>query len=296
MTVRELLAVAKQQFALAVPISEASIEAQMLLMQVLTVNRAWLIAHDNETVAPDLIHRYQALCARRVAGEPIAHILGEREFFGLRLKVTPDTLIPRPDSEILVEAALEKIKRMTQLAQNDVPRGHRGQPRLNILDLGTGTGAIALAIAKQAPNMQVTAVDFSNSALAVAQENARNLNIQHIHFIQSDWFSAVHSKQFDLIVSNPPYIAATDPHLHQGDVRFEPITALASGVDGLDDIRRIVAEASKQLLPNGWLMIEHGFQQAQAVQTLMNTAGFKAVSTLQDLANHDRVTLGQWQA
>ncbi len=291
MTVRELLAVAKQQFALAVPISEASIEAQMLLMQVLTVNRAWLIAHDNETVAPDLIHRYQALCARRVAGEPIAHILGEREFFGLRLKVTPDTLIPRPDSEILVEAALAKI-----MAQENGHMQHRGQPRLNILDLGTGTGAIALAIAKQAPNTQVTAVDFSNSALAVAQENARNLNIQHIHFVQSDWFSAVHSEQFDLIVSNPPYIAATDPHLHQGDVRFEPFTALASGIDGLDDIRRIVAEASKQLLANGWLMIEHGFQQAQAVQTLMNTAGFKAVSTLQDLANHDRVTLGQWQA
>jgi len=212
--------------------SEASLEVNALLQHALNVNRAWLILHADDEMSEEDYQIFQALLKRRLDGEPIAYILGEREFYGLPLKVTADTLIPRPDTETLVEVALGKVNailtgptltpalslRERELGEND---------GVKVLDLGTGTGAIALAIAKNSPNAQVTAVDFSTGALAVAKENAENLNIKNVQFLQSNWFEALANQRFDMIVSNPPYIEDKDPHLSQGDLRFEPRTALA---------------------------------------------------------------------
>lgn len=258
---------------------EAALEVQLLLQHVLNVNRAWLIAHADDKLNASDMAKFEALIARRMAGEPIAYILGYREFYGLRLKVTPDTLIPRPDTETLVEAALEKI-------EPNLP--------LSICDLGTGTGAIALAIAKHRPLAHVTALDFSEGALAVAQENAQQLTIANVTFLKSNWLSHLSQQRFDMIVSNPPYIEAEDAHLTQGDLRFEPRSALASGKDGLKDIRAIVAQAPAYLAHNGWLMFEHGYNQAQAVADLLTLAGFSHVQTMHDLAGHPRVTLASW--
>lgn len=256
---------------------EATLEAQLLLQHVLHVNRAWLIAHADDQLNSVDEANFKALVARRLAGEPIAYILGYREFYGLTLNVTPDTLIPRPDTETLVDAALSKIE--VNLA-------------LSICDLGTGTGAIALAIAKNRPHAHVTAVDFSEGALAVAQENAQQLNIANVTFLQSNWLSHLNQQRFDIIVSNPPYIEAADVHLSQGDLRFEPRTALASGEDGLDDIRHIIAQAPTHLAPNGWLMLEHGYHQAPHVAHLLQQAGFDEVTHAIDLSGIQRVTLG----
>lgn len=257
---------------------EAMLEAQLLLQHVLNVNRAWLIAHESDELTSEQFLAFEVLLQRRISGEPIAYILGNREFFGLNLKVTPDTLIPRPDTEILVESALEKIP--------------KNQPD-KILDLGTGTGAIALAIAKNRPNAHVTAVDFSENALKVAQENAKNLAIQNVTFFQSDWFSAMQNQRFDVIVSNPPYIENDDAHVNQGDLRFEPKSALTSGADGLDDIRHIVRESLTFLNPQGWLMLEHGYNQAEKVRERMSASGFTEVVTIKDYGGNDRVTIGK---
>ena len=256
---------------------EASLEANLLLQHILNVNRAWLIAHAEDILTTEQDAIFEALLQRRLNGEPIAHILGSREFFGLNLKVTADTLIPRPDTETLVEAALEKIPKTAQA---------------RVLDLGTGTGAIALALAKHCPQAHVTAVDFSENALTVARENAENLSTPNVSFMHSHWFSALNNQQFDLIVSNPPYIAEHDPHLTQGDVRFEPKSALTSGADGLNDIRHIIAHAPQHLRPSGWLMLEHGYDQAEAVAKLMAEAGFTEIAHAQDLAGIQRVTFG----
>ncbi len=257
---------------------DAKLEAQLLLQHVLNVNRAWLIAHENEALSPENFAQFQQLITRRKNGEPIAYILGYREFFGLKLKVTPDTLIPRPDTETLVEAALEKISKYQTS---------------KVLDLGTGTGAIALAIAKNRPNAQVTAVDFSANALKIAQENAKNLAIQNVSFVQSDWFSALKNQQFDVIVSNPPYIEENDAHVGQGDLRFEPKSALTSGVDGLDDIRKIIGESLHFLKPQGWLLIEHGYNQAKNVRELIAEYASADIATVQDFGGNDRVTMGR---
>jgi release factor glutamine methyltransferase len=256
---------------------EAAIEAQLLLQHLLNVNRAWLIAHANDALEPSIHAGFQALIARRLRGEPIAYILGYREFYGLTLKVTPDTLIPRPDTETLVDAALEKI-----------PADYHS----SVLDLGTGTGAIALAIAKNRPAANVTAVDFSEAALEVARLNAATLNITNITFIKGNWLGALEQEVFDLIVSNPPYIEQSDAHLNQGDLRFEPLTALASGEDGLDDIRTIIQQAKTHLKPHGWLMLEHGYNQAELVADLLRGAGFMSIRHVLDLANIRRVTIG----
>jgi release factor glutamine methyltransferase len=258
---------------------EAALEAQLLLQHVLNVNRAWLIAHQNDALEANIHEAYRALNNRRINGEPIAYILGYREFYGLKFKVTPDTLIPRPDTETLVDAALKKI------APN-LP--------LRICDLGTGTGAIALAIAKNRPNAQVTAVDFSDKALEVARQNAQDLNILNCQFLQSDWLSAFTNQIFDVIVSNPPYIEKDDAHLQQGDLRFEPLSALASGKDGLDDIRTIISQAKHHLKPIGWLMLEHGYNQAEAVANLFKDVDYSEVSHVLDLAGIQRVTLGKF--
>ena len=259
--------------------TEASIfEVQLLLQYALGVNRAWLIAHEHDVLQPNIQVVFEALLNRRLVGEPIAYILGGREFYGLDLLVTPDTLIPRPDTETLVEAALAKIL---------------DNPNQSILDLGTGTGAIALAVAKHRPKVNVVAVDASAAALEVAKKNAASLAITNVRLMLSDWFDALAGERFDLIVSNPPYIEQNDVHLTQGDVRFEPISALTSGADGLDDIRRIVADCLIYLKPQGWLMIEHGYNQADLVADLMAEAGLVSIQTIKDFGGNNRVTIAK---
>ncbi len=259
-------------------LKEAKFESQLLLQSVLKVNRAWLIAHENDALQANNHADFQALLTRRLAGEPIAYILGSREFYGLNLTVTPDTLIPRPDTETLVEAALYKIALSAPVA---------------VLDLGTGTGAIALAIAKNRPQTNIIAVDASKVALEIAKQNAENLSIDNVQFILSQWFDALNDKRFDVIVSNPPYIETGDSHLTQGDLRFEPLSALASGIDGLDDIRQIIADCLIYLKPQGWLMLEHGYHQAESVADLMAEIGLVNVTTLKDLGDNYRVTIGK---
>ncbi|HYN55374.1 MAG TPA: peptide chain release factor N(5)-glutamine methyltransferase [Methylotenera sp.] len=259
-------------------IKEAKFEIQLILQFVLKVNRAWLIAHENDALA---IHHEQAfhlLLARRLASEPIAYILGKREFYGLDLMVTPDTLIPRPDTETLVEAALAKIP---------------NNANYSILDLGTGTGAIALAIATHRPNASIIAVDASKAALEIALQNAQNLHLLNVEFVLSDWFDKLDGERFDVIVSNPPYIEQDDAHLSQGDLRFEPISALASGIDGLDDIRQIIDNCLIHLKPQGWLMLEHGYDQAVQVADLMAETGLVDITTLRDLGGNHRVTIAR---
>ena len=257
--------------------SEAINEMKVLMRHFLGVDAAWLISHENDSLEANQLEALEALVQRRLNGEPIAYILGSREFYGLQLKTTPATLIPRPDTETLVEAALAKVPQNASL---------------NILDLGTGTGAVALAIASQRPQTKVTAVDASLEALKVATENAQSLNLCNVRLIESNWFSALGGEKFDLIVSNPPYIAQDDEHLKQGDLRFEPLSALASGVDGLDDIRKIIQDTPHYLKSNGWLMLEHGYDQADAVAGLLNARGFSKVAHAKDIAGTLRVTFG----
>ena len=255
----------------------AKLEAQLLLQHVLNVNRAWLISHEDDVMQPNIHAAYRALISRRLNGEPIAYILGYREFYGLKLKVTKDTLIPRPDTETLVEAALAKISTTKPYT---------------ILDLGTGTGAIALAIAKHRPNALVTAVDASQAALNIAIENTKNLEIPNVTFVLSDWFNSLKDQKFDIIVSNPPYIEENDAHLKQGDLPWEPISALVAGQDGLDDVRTIIQHTPQHLNSDGWLMLEHGYNQAERVAALLSQAGFSEISHAHDLAGIARVTLG----
>lgn len=280
MTIHAQLSEAQQLLidALALDSREARLEARLLLQEVLRVNHAWLLSHDNEALDERSAAAFQSKLARRLSGEPIAHILGRREFFGLDLKVTVDTLIPRPDTETLVEAAL-------RLIPHDSP--------CNVLDLGTGTGAIALAIASRRPHAEVVAVDFSEAALQVAIGNADRLGIKNVSFLQSDWFSNLAGASFDIIVSNPPYIATEDIHLTQGDLRFEPLSALASGKDGLDDIRHIIASAPQHLNKGGWLLLEHGYDQAAQVASLMKQPGFFEIGHARDLTQIVRVTSGR---
>lgn len=279
--IQETLAQAQQQLAsaLSLPASEARIEAQLLLRRVLgDISRAQLLMVDRDPLPQVQAEVFETMLQRRLAGEPIAYILGQREFYGLTLTVSPDVLIPRADTETLVEAALVRTPQ---------------QQTCHVLDLGTGSGAIALAIARQRPLAEVIAVDASASALEVAKNNAEALKLGNVKLLLSDWFAAVAGKSFDVIVSNPPYIAANDPHLAQGDLRFEPATALASGTDGLADIRRIASAAPHFLKPGGWLMLEHGYDQAPAVRQLLEANGFAEVVSEKDLAGIERVTLGR---
>jgi release factor glutamine methyltransferase len=263
---------------LALETSTARIEVQCLLQRVLHVPRVYLLAHPERSLTETEFMHYNTLLQRRLKGEPIAYILGEREFFGLNLKVTPATLIPRPDTELLVELALQRLPVNKPCA---------------VLDLGTGTGAIALAIAHARPQDAVLACDASIGALDVAKENAHALDLRNVKFVQSNWFAAVGEQRFDLIVSNPPYIAEGDPHLAQGDVCFEPVSALISGIDGLDDIRHIITQSSAYLLPGGWLLLEHGYDQAERVRDLLQQAEFNAVFSACDLAGIERVSGGR---
>jgi release factor glutamine methyltransferase len=258
--------------------SSARIEVQCVLQAALKVPRAWLLAHAEQILDSSQQLIYDALLQRRLQGEPIAYILGQREFFGLDFKVTPATLIPRPETELLVELAIARIPVHTPY---------------RVLDLGTGSGAIALSIAHARPEAKVVAVDASETALAVARENALCLEIGNVSFMCSDWFAALGTQRFDLIVSNPPYIAAGDVHLVQGDVRFEPVSALASGADGLDDIRRIVEQAGKHLESEAILLLEHGYDQAVAVREILKNKLFGEIFSAQDIAGIERVSGGR---
>jgi release factor glutamine methyltransferase len=279
-TIQQLLSddAAKLSAALQLDSVGARLEAQYLLQHALQKPRAWLLAHADEPVDADRYAAYAALLQRRLGGEPVAYILGEREFYGLNFKVTPATLIPRPETELLVELALER------LAPDAACR---------LLDLGAGSGAIALSIAHARPKIEVVAVDASAAALQVARENAARLGIANVSFLHGDWYAPLADQCFQFIVSNPPYVAAGDPHLHQGDLRFEPGSALASGADGLDDIRRIAAGVRAHLAPCGWLLLEHGYDQGEAVREILQRAGLMAVFTAPDLAGIDRVSGGQ---
>lgn len=257
---------------------EARREAELLLVHALERERAWLFAHARDAVDATACDRYAALVAQRARGMPVAHLLGEWGFWTLRLRVTPDTLIPRPETELLVEAALERLP---------PDRASR------IADLGTGTGAIALALARERPSSVVIATDASPAALSVARENAGRNGVGNVEFRLGDWFTPLRGERVDLIASNPPYIAAGDPHLQRGDLRFEPASALASGKDGLDAIRAIAAAAPTHLHAAGWLLLEHGNDQGDAVRALLIAAGFQSVDTLRDLESRDRVTLGR---
>ena len=248
-----------------------------MLQHVLQVPRAYLLAHPERNLDTQQQTAYDVLLKRRLQGEPIAYLLGEREFFGLNFKVTPATLIPRSDTELLVELALQRL-----------PQGKT----CRVLDLGTGSGAIALAIAHSRADVAVTAVDASEAALEVARENAGCLGVANVRFLRSDWFSALDGQRFDLIVSNPPYVAAGDAHLSQGDVRFEPLSALASGADGLDDIRSIVSRAEAYLEHGAWLLLEHGYDQAARVRDIFQQNKFESIFSAKDIAGIDRVSGG----
>jgi release factor glutamine methyltransferase len=251
-------------------------EASLLLAEVCGQSKAWLIAHDDEALPAEVATRFDSWVARRVAGEPVAYILGWREFFGHRFAVAPGVLIPRPETELLVEQGLAVIEN-TQ------------RPR--ILDLGTGSGCIAISLALARSDAEVWAVDRSSAALEVAAHNATLLGA-NVRFLESDWLSAVPDQVFDLIVSNPPYIAPDDPHLSQGDLRFEPGSALAAGNAGLADLRHIVAAVQGRLSPGGWVLCEHGYDQGPTMRELVATAGL-APAQWQDLAGITRVTGGQ---
>ncbi|HNA81126.1 MAG TPA: peptide chain release factor N(5)-glutamine methyltransferase [Thiobacillaceae bacterium] len=274
-----LLENASQRLALAGGLDrgEARREARQLAARALDVEKSWFIGHDKDRPEPAQAAAVETLVARRAAGEPVAYILGEREFFGRPFRVTPDVLIPRPETELLVEAALARLP----------PR----RPA-RLLDLGTGSGCIAITLALETPGTEVVAVDASPAALEVARDNAARLKAA-VGFVLSDWFGSLETSAFEVIVGNPPYIAAADPHLSRGDPRHEPRTALASGSTGLDDLARIVAGAPARLAPGGWLLLEHGRDQASAVAEFMAQSGFRELQCLRDLAGLDRVTLGQ---
>lgn len=256
----------------------AKLDAEVLLAHVLAVERVYLLTWPERAVQPSAWQTFQQLVEQRMTGVPVAHLVGQREFWSLPLRVNASTLIPRPDTEVLVEAAL----------QLSLPA------EAHVLDLGTGTGAIALALKSSRPQWQVSAVDRHLDAVLLAQHNAAELGLA-IEVFQSDWFAAVTPNQaFHLIVANPPYIDAEDPHLQQGDVRFEPLSALIAEQQGFADLAHIVSTAPKFIQPQGWLVLEHGWQQGEAVRKAMLARGYQEVTTVRDYANLDRVTLGQW--
>ena len=253
-------------------------DAEILLEFVTGKARTYLLAFGETQLSAEQEAQLATLLARRKTGEPVAHLVGEREFWSLPLYVSPATLIPRPDTECLVEQALSRLPAQA----------------CRILDLGTGTGAIALALASERPDCEVTAVDVMPNAVALAQRNVARLGFPNVTVLQSSWFSALDNRTFGMIVSNPPYIDEHDPHLTQGDVRFEPLTALVAANEGLADIVHIVTTSRQHLLPGGWLLIEHGWTQGDAVRDVFIAAGYRAVETCRDYGGNDRLTLGQW--
>jgi release factor glutamine methyltransferase len=263
--------------------NSAKLEAEVLLAHTLGCDRTYLRTWPEKSLSPEQQTLFQQLINRRCTGEPVAYITGKREFWDMTLQVSPDTLIPRPETEHLVELALEKIPQDAQW---------------QIADLGTGCGAIALAIARERPGCKIFASDSSAAALAIAQNNARNLSIGNVTFVEGNWFDPfskqLEGQQFEMIVSNPPYIHPDDEHLNQGDLRFEPVQALRSRPDGLADIHMITKAARKHLVSPGWLILEHGYDQGSAVKKTLELSGYTQVSTREDLAKNERVSIGKW--
>lgn len=256
----------------------ASLDAELLLAHVLHKSRAWLYTWPEHKLDEKQAEQFNRLVQRRAHGEPVAHLIGRQAFWSLSLQVTADTLIPRPETELLVEKALERIPQSTNW---------------RIADLGTGSGAIALALAKERPTCQLIASDKSKAALKVAKENARLNQVENVEFRHGDWLAALEDiSLFDMIVSNPPYIKSDDPHLQQGDVRFEPTGALQAGTQGLDDLQRIIEDALPHLKPGGWLLLEHGYDQKATVTLLLQQAGYEQVEDYPDLADQPRVAAG----
>jgi release factor glutamine methyltransferase len=269
LTVGQVLDAAQQRIAAP--------DARALLGHALARDAAWLIAHAGAALDRAQRERFEALIARRAAGEPVAYLTGEREFYSLAFKVTPAVLIPRPETELLVERALEHLP-------ENAPR--------RVLDLATGSGCVAVAIARHRPLARLTAADVSSAALGVARDNALRHGAS-IEFVESDWFAALGGRRFDLIVANPPYVAAGDPHLAQGDLRFEPRAALVAGASGLECIGPLVAQAHARLLPGGWLLFEHGHDQAARARALLERVGYADVASWRDLAGIERVSGGR---
>lgn len=273
MTISELL----QRSAELTDSDSAVLDTELLLSHALNVSRTYLKTWPDRQPDTDQVTTFAALFQRRLKGEPIAYILGHQGFWSLDLKVSEHTLIPRPETELLVETALE-----LQLS-----------PQSSVLDLGTGTGAIALALACERNDWNITAVDFQPQAVALAEENRAAHKLDNVQIVQSNWFAALPAVKFDLIVSNPPYIENNDPHLSQGDVRFEPASALVSGAEGLDDLILLIGQSVVFLKPNGWLLVEHGYDQGPRVRALFTEAGFSAIETRNDYNQMDRITFGQ---
>jgi len=258
------------------------IDAEVLLCFILKKNRAYLYSHPEKILTPDQINLYQHLISERSQGQPVAYLTGSREFWSLDFYVNPDALIPRADTEILIQAVLDHAQNQDQI--------------LNIADFGTGSGIIAITLASERPHWQILGLELSPQALKLAKKNTEKNKIKNISFIESNWGEKLLEQDLllDLIISNPPYLAHTDPHLSQGDLRFEPPGALISGKSGLEDFEKIIKQAKKLLKPNtGQLFFEHGYQQAQAIVNLLDQAGFKNIQTIQDLNHLDRVTFAQ---
>ena len=275
LTVQELLRSGSD-----LPTDSARRDTEILLCHCLGKPRAWLYTWPEKEVARDCARDFEKLLAQRREGVPVAYLTGERDFWSLQLAVSDATLIPRPETETLVSWALELA----------LPNA------ASVLDLGTGSGAIALALASERSHWRVTALDVSQEALQVARGNAVRTRLTSVHFVQSDWYQAVIGQRFNALLANPPYIDGDDPHLALGDVRFEPRSALVSSNSGLEDLGRLVAGASDHLLDGGWLLLEHGFEQANAVCAMLHDAGFSQVSTRRDMSGQQRITGGRWHA
>ena len=256
----------------------AKLDAQVLLLHILQKPRSYLFTWPEHALSDEQQSQFNVFIQRRLKGEPVAHITGLREFWSLSLEVNATTLIPRPDTETLVEQALEIALPATA----------------KVLDLGTGTGAIALALGSEMPSWQITAVDRVSDAVALATRNQQRLAINNVHVKQSNWFSELHGEKFNLIVTNPPYIESSDIHLNQGDVRFEPLSALVADDCGMSDIKQIITQSRDYLSSNGYLLIEHGFEQGEAVRHFFEKMAFINIKTVKDLGNNDRVTLALW--
>ena len=257
----------------------APLDARVLLCHVLACGQTFLMTWPEKSLTPEQYASFSDLLNQRRQGHPVAYLTGTRDFWSLTLKVSPSTLIPRPETELLVELSL--LLKLPDDAQ--------------VLDLGTGTGAIALSLASEKSQWRITAVDFLEQAVSLARENAKLNELEQVKFLTSDWFEELPPSKFDLIISNPPYVCDSSPYLLEGDVRFEPLTALTAGEDGLDDIRHILLNSKPYLHHGAWILLEHGSEQGELIQQLFNTNGFSEVVTVNDLAGLPRVTMGQWK-
>jgi len=260
----------------------AILDARVLLCHCLQQSLSYVLTWPERIIAAETLQQLSELLQRRLAGEPIAYLIGYREFWSMDFKVSPDVLIPRPETEHLVEWALNTIRHS----------GRENTVSFKVLELGTGSGAIAVALAKEEPQLTIVATDVSHSALNIARENAQLNLCSNINFLQGSWFDCVNDRHYDLIISNPPYIDAEDPHLGQGDLPYEPESALVAADSGLSDIKSLVANAAQYLNTDGWLGIEHGYEQGDAVSNLMQQHGYNSIQTIKDLAGIDRFTIG----